>query len=92
MDPWWNPAVEQQAQDRIHRIGQNKPVWYGLLFVALWMPLIRAYYRLLICRIVRFVMGDTIEEAIIELQEKKKLLFEGQVSFSFSLYLVAYMF
>ncbi|WIA16278.1 hypothetical protein OEZ85_012982 [Tetradesmus obliquus] len=26
MDPWWNPAVEQQAQDRIHRLGQYKPV------------------------------------------------------------------
>uniref|UniRef100_M1DUI4 DEXH helicase-like repair protein n=1 Tax=Solanum tuberosum TaxID=4113 RepID=M1DUI4_SOLTU len=26
MDPWWNPAVEQQAQDRVHRIGQYKPV------------------------------------------------------------------
>ncbi|CAI5527491.1 unnamed protein product [Closterium sp. Naga37s-1] len=26
MDPWWNPAVEQQAQDRIHRLGQFKPV------------------------------------------------------------------
>ncbi|KAJ8557249.1 hypothetical protein K7X08_002874 [Anisodus acutangulus] len=26
MDPWWNPAVERQAQDRIHRIGQHKPV------------------------------------------------------------------
>ncbi|KAL3363864.1 hypothetical protein AABB24_012887 [Solanum stoloniferum] len=26
MDPWWNPAVERQAQDRIHRIGQYKPV------------------------------------------------------------------
>ncbi|ANM59557.1 unnamed protein product [Arabidopsis thaliana] len=26
MDPWWNPAVERQAQDRIHRIGQCKPV------------------------------------------------------------------
>ncbi|GIM01563.1 hypothetical protein Vretimale_6353, partial [Volvox reticuliferus] len=26
MDPWWNPAVEQQAQDRIHRLGQYKPI------------------------------------------------------------------
>eukprot|EP01025_Chloroclados_australasicus_P008686 TRINITY_DN13156_c0_g2_i1.p1 TRINITY_DN13156_c0_g2~~TRINITY_DN13156_c0_g2_i1.p1 ORF type:complete len:1217 (-),score=153.10 TRINITY_DN13156_c0_g2_i1:497-4033(-) len=26
MDPWWNPAVEQQAQDRIHRLGQHKPI------------------------------------------------------------------
>lgn len=25
-DPWWNPAVENQAIDRSHRIGQNKPV------------------------------------------------------------------
>ena len=26
-DPWWNPAVENQASDRAHRIGQNKPVF-----------------------------------------------------------------
>lgn len=26
MDPWWNPAVEHQAQDRIHRLGQYKPI------------------------------------------------------------------
>ena len=26
-DPWWNPAVENQATDRAHRIGQNKPVF-----------------------------------------------------------------
>lgn len=26
MDPWWNPAVEQQAVDRTHRIGQRQPV------------------------------------------------------------------
>lgn len=26
-DPWWNPAVEQQAQDRAYRIGQDKPVF-----------------------------------------------------------------
>ena len=26
MDPWWNPAVEDQATDRAHRIGQQRPV------------------------------------------------------------------
>ena len=26
VDPWWNPAVENQAIDRSHRLGQNKPV------------------------------------------------------------------
>jgi SNF2 family DNA or RNA helicase len=26
MDPWWNPAVEDQAADRAHRIGQERPV------------------------------------------------------------------
>ena len=27
LDPWWNPAVEQQAVDRTHRIGQKKNVF-----------------------------------------------------------------
>ncbi len=28
LDPWWNPAVENQAVDRSHRIGQQKPVFF----------------------------------------------------------------
>ena len=27
LDPWWNPAVEEQAIDRVHRIGQDKTVF-----------------------------------------------------------------
>lgn len=50
-DPWWNHAVEQQAIDRTHRIGQQKSVF--------------AYK--MICR-------DTIEEKILQLQERKKIL------------------
>ncbi|HEV2354918.1 MAG TPA: C-terminal helicase domain-containing protein, partial [Puia sp.] len=49
VDPWWNPAAEQQAIDRTHRIGQDKKVFA---------------YRM-ICR-------DTIEEKILQLQEKKR--------------------
>uniref|UniRef100_A0A0E0LL70 Uncharacterized protein n=1 Tax=Oryza punctata TaxID=4537 RepID=A0A0E0LL70_ORYPU len=56
MDPWWNPAVESQAQDRIHRIGQFNPI-----------------------RSMRFVIKDTVEERILQLQEKKRLVFEGTV-------------
>ena len=26
VDPWWNPAIEEQAIDRVYRIGQCKPV------------------------------------------------------------------
>ncbi len=57
MDPWWNNAVEQQAIDRTHRIGQTKNIF--------------AYK--LICR-------GTIEERILQLQQKKKQLSEDLVS------------
>ena len=32
-DPWWNPAVELQATDRAHRIGQTQPVFVYKLII-----------------------------------------------------------
>ncbi|GHU53919.1 helicase [Clostridia bacterium] len=61
-DPWWNPAVMEQASDRAHRIGQTQVV-----------------------QIFNVVAKDTIEEKIIELQEKKRglveLVIDGNASF-----------
>ena len=33
MDPWWNPALENQAIDRVHRIGQTKNVFVHRLCI-----------------------------------------------------------
>ena len=56
-DPWWNPAVEDQASDRAHRIGQTKSVF-----------------------VYKMIAADTVEERIIDMQERKaalaKLAFE----------------
>lgn len=51
VDPWWNPAAEQQAIDRAHRIGQTRKVF--------------AY---------KMICKDTVEEKILRLQERKKML------------------
>ncbi|MCD6013863.1 MAG: helicase [Flavipsychrobacter sp.] len=51
VDPWWNPAVEQQAIDRTHRIGQVNKIF--------------AY---------KMICKDTVEEKIVQLQQKKKQL------------------
>lgn len=56
-DPWWNPAVESQAIDRTHRIGQTQKV------IA---------YRL--------IVKGTVEEKVLELQEKKKRLLRELIS------------
>jgi non-specific serine/threonine protein kinase len=57
VDPWWNPAVEQQAIDRTHRIGQTKNIF--------------AY---------RMICKDTIEDKIMQLQEKKRILAKELIS------------
>ncbi|MDD0837625.1 DEAD/DEAH box helicase [Curvibacter sp. HBC61] len=54
LDPWWNPAVEQQATDRAHRIGQTQTVW-----------------------VYRLVVRGSIEERMLELQQRKARLAEG---------------
>jgi len=56
LDPWWNPAAENQATDRAHRIGQTRPV---------------VVYKLLV--------KDSLEEKVLELQLRKKRLFETTV-------------
>lgn len=56
-DPWWNPAVEEQASDRAHRIGQTKSVF-----------------------VYKLIAADTVEERILELQERKAAL--ASIAFS----------
>ena len=34
MDPWWNPAAENQAIDRTHRLGQFKPIQATRFIIA----------------------------------------------------------
>ncbi len=50
-DPWWNPATEDQATDRAHRIGQDKAVF-----------------------VYKLIAKGTVEEAMVELQDKKRTL------------------
>lgn len=57
VDSWWNPAVDNQAIDRIHRIGQTRSV-----------------------TVRRLVIKGTIEERILELQERKSELARGVLS------------
>lgn len=57
LDPWWNPAVEAQAIDRAHRIGQTRQVF--------------AY---------RLIAKDTVEEKVLELQQKKRDLADAIIN------------
>ena len=51
LEPFWNPFVEEQAIDRVHRLNQTKDVL-----------------------VYRLTVQETVEERILELQEKKRTL------------------
>jgi superfamily II DNA or RNA helicase len=72
-DPWWNPSVENQATDRAHRIGQDKPVFvYRLVTtdtIEQKMELLKARKRALVAGILEAERGGALAmtEADIEL-------------------------
>ncbi|HEY6434093.1 MAG TPA: DEAD/DEAH box helicase [Acetobacteraceae bacterium] len=72
-DPWWNPSVENQATDRAHRIGQDKPVFvYRLVAtdtIEQKMELLKARKRALVAGILEAERGGALRmtEADIEL-------------------------
>jgi len=64
-DPWWNPAVEEQATDRAHRIGQDKPVFVHKLItsgtIEEKMETLKARKRALVAGILGAEGGDTLK-------------------------------
>lgn len=66
LDPWWNPQVEYQALDRVHRLGQTKPVFVYKFFIKVTI----------LFKFLKFEK-DSIEDKILKLQEDKKELADG---------------
>jgi SWI/SNF-related matrix-associated actin-dependent regulator of chromatin subfamily A3 len=57
LDPWWNESIEQQAIDRVFRIGQKKDV-----------------------RVFKFVMQDSIEDRVMDIQQAKTNLISNALA------------
>jgi SNF2 family DNA or RNA helicase len=72
-DPWWNPAAEDQATDRAHRIGQDKPVFVHRL-VALQsieekMELLKERKRALVATVLQGEEGGALRLTEADVEE-----------------------
>ena len=78
-DPWWNPAVEAQAIDRTHRIGQkSKVIAYRLLMKSSIEEKIRALQKTK-AAIADDVLGEETFAKSLTLEDLKYLFAEGRV-------------
>lgn len=57
LQPWWNPAVQFQAADRVSRLGQKRPI-----------------------RITLMIIENSLEQRILQLQEKKQHMADSALS------------
>jgi SNF2 family DNA or RNA helicase len=74
-DPWWNPAVEQQAMDRTHRIGQTKEVFvYKLITKGTVEEKILALQKKKKSLIDAVITSDAAAEKKITKEELEELL------------------
>jgi DNA repair protein RAD5 len=71
MDCWWNAATENQAIDRVHRLGQEKMV-YVKHFIVSFFPCFSAIFVGL-SDIMRQIK-NTIEGRILQIQKRKTAL------------------
>ncbi len=75
-DPWWNPAVENQATDRAHRIGQDKPVFVFKLIAAGTVEEKIAGLQISKAALAAGILGDSERAAWSLTQEDVQALFE----------------
>ena len=77
LDPWWNPAVEAQAVDRAHRIGQQRPVMvYRLVAADTIEEKVMALKERKARLFKQVIEGDGVADAAID-AEDVRALFEG---------------
>lgn len=74
MDTWWNEAIEQQAIDRVHRLGQNKPVFVTRYIIKGTVGRSKSQFRTVQCKLTM------TEKRIMKIQRSKTALVNASLS------------